>query len=184
MIGSSSSEQEGKPDVSRRKRKPSGEPRYRQASPTERSAKAKRARVTTPPPLPQDIKGFTPGTPKKSLQLTAPNNPSPSKKDRMQDVIGASIAKEDLNIKPTAAFFQTGVADASGPSSLNTMTAVPASMTAPALDFDTDPFLFRPEDVEVSHWPGGRLPYEVLVGVYLQVGGTRSRLAIVRILSK
>jgi hypothetical protein len=102
----------------------------------------------------------------------------------MQDVVGGSITKEDIDIKPTAAFFKAGGANASGPSSTNTMKAVPVNMTAPALDFDTDPFLFRPEDIDISHWPGGRLPYEVLVGVYLQVGGTRSRLAIVRILSK
>ncbi|KAJ9092045.1 hypothetical protein QFC20_007476 [Naganishia adeliensis] len=53
------------------------------------------------------------------------------------------------------------------------------------LDFDVDPLTFRPEQVEVE-WGacGGRLPYEVLVeSVYLPVGGTRSRLAIGRVLT-
>lgn len=54
------------------------------------------------------------------------------------------------------------------------------------LDFDVDPLTFRPEEVQVD-WAacGGRLPYEVLVeSVYLPVGGTRSRLAIGRVLTK
>jgi DNA ligase-1 len=67
---------------------------------------------------------------------------------------------------------------------LPTISATAANITVPTFDFDTDPFLFRPDAVDTSHWPAGRLPYEVLVGVYLQVGGTRSRLAIVRIISK
>ncbi len=54
------------------------------------------------------------------------------------------------------------------------------------LEFDVDVLMFRPEVVarRMKPWPGGRLPYEVLVGVYVAVGGTRSRLAIVRILTK
>lgn len=54
------------------------------------------------------------------------------------------------------------------------------------LNFDVDPLMFRPEDIKVD-WAacGGRLPYEVLVeSVYLPVGGTRSRLAIGRVLTK
>ncbi|KAL7419729.1 hypothetical protein Q5752_005645 [Cryptotrichosporon argae] len=51
------------------------------------------------------------------------------------------------------------------------------------IDFDTDPFLFRPTAVDVSKWPRGRLPYSVLVGVYVQVSSTRSRLLIVRVLT-
>jgi hypothetical protein len=54
------------------------------------------------------------------------------------------------------------------------------------LDFDVDPLTFRPEQNQVE-WAacGGRLPYEVLVeSVYLPVGGTRSRLAIGRVLTK
>jgi len=53
-----------------------------------------------------------------------------------------------------------------------------------ALNFDTDAFLFRPEDVDTSKWPKGRLPYSILVGVYVQVSSTRSRLLIVRVLTK
>ncbi|EIW68887.1 hypothetical protein TREMEDRAFT_31295 [Tremella mesenterica DSM 1558] len=51
------------------------------------------------------------------------------------------------------------------------------------IDFDVDQFLFRPEEVNVSNWPKGRLPYSVLVGVYVQVSSTRSRLLIVRVLT-
>lgn len=53
-----------------------------------------------------------------------------------------------------------------------------------AIDFDTDAFLFRPAEVDISNWPKGRLPYSVLVGVYVQVSSTRSRLTIVRVLTK
>ncbi|TYJ59128.1 hypothetical protein B9479_000117 [Cryptococcus floricola] len=51
------------------------------------------------------------------------------------------------------------------------------------LDFDTDSFVFIPSSIDTSLWPKGRLPYSILVGVYVQVSGTRSRLAIVRILT-
>lgn len=56
--------------------------------------------------------------------------------------------------------------------------------TVEAIDFDVDQFLFRPGEVDVSKWPKGRLPYSVLVGVYIQVSSTRSRLLIVRVLTK
>ena len=52
------------------------------------------------------------------------------------------------------------------------------------IDFDVDQFIFRPADIDVSRWPKGRLPYSVLVGVYVQVSSTRSRLLIVRVLTK
>lgn len=52
------------------------------------------------------------------------------------------------------------------------------------IDWDVDSLVFRPESVDIRKWPAGRLPYEVLVGVYVQVGATRSRLAIVRIITK
>lgn len=55
---------------------------------------------------------------------------------------------------------------------------------APPIDFDVDSYLFHPEAVDVSLWPKGRLPYSVLVGVYVQVASTRSRLLIVRLLTK
>ena len=52
------------------------------------------------------------------------------------------------------------------------------------IDFDVDQFLFRPAEIDISKWPKGRLPYSVLVGVYVQVSSTRSRLLIVRVLTK
>jgi hypothetical protein len=57
---------------------------------------------------------------------------------------------------------------------------------AQTLDFDVDILTFRPEvaAMRMKPWPSGRLPYEMLVGVYVAVGGTRSRLAIIRILTK
>jgi hypothetical protein len=68
----------------------------------------------------------------------------------------------------------------SKPATITTTSAEPV----PPIDFDTDSFLFRPADIDVSRWPKGRLPYSVLVGVYVQVSGTRSRLTIVRVLTK
>jgi hypothetical protein len=54
----------------------------------------------------------------------------------------------------------------------------------PPIDFDSDALLFRPASVDTTLWPDGRLPYSVLVGVYVQVAATRSRLTIVRVLTK
>jgi DNA ligase-1 len=59
-----------------------------------------------------------------------------------------------------------------------------SSESVEPIDFDTDAFLFRPQDVDTSKWPKGRLPYSILVGVYVQVSSTRSRLIIVRVLTK
>ena len=56
--------------------------------------------------------------------------------------------------------------------------------TVEPIDFDVDAFTFRPEEVDLCKWPKGRLPYSVLVGVYVQVSSTRSRLMIVRVLTK
>lgn len=64
-----------------------------------------------------------------------------------------------------------------------TLTATRAQRVEP-IDFDSDSLLFRPKAVDISLWPAGRLPYSVLVGVYAQVAGTRSRLTIVRVLTK
>lgn len=64
------------------------------------------------------------------------------------------------------------------------MAALGRTEPAPTIDFDVDSLKFRPEDVDVSKWPKGRLPYSVLVGVYVQVASTRSRLTIVRVLTK
>ncbi|GMK59058.1 hypothetical protein CspeluHIS016_0700730 [Cutaneotrichosporon spelunceum] len=63
-----------------------------------------------------------------------------------------------------------------------TLTATRPQPVDP-IDFDTDSLLFRPAEVDISRWPAGRLPYSVLVGVYVQVAGTRSRLIIVRVLT-
>lgn len=56
--------------------------------------------------------------------------------------------------------------------------------TVEAIDFDVDQFIFRPAEIDISKWPKGRLPYSVLVGVYVQVSSTQSRLLIVRVLTK
>lgn len=64
-----------------------------------------------------------------------------------------------------------------------TLTAARAAPVEP-IDFDLDALLFRPDTVDISRWPQGRLPYSVLVGVYVQVASTRSRLTIVRVLTK
>lgn len=64
-----------------------------------------------------------------------------------------------------------------------TLTATRAQPVDP-IDFDTDSLFFRPALVDISRWPAGRLPYSVLVGVYVQVASTRSRLTIVRVLTK
>ncbi|WRT65596.1 uncharacterized protein IL334_002541 [Kwoniella shivajii] len=70
----------------------------------------------------------------------------------------------------------------SSPSKPTTITSVSAEPVDP-IDFDTDAFLFRPSEVDVTKWPKGRLPYSILVGVYVQVSSTRSRLTIVRVLT-
>ncbi|WWC87781.1 uncharacterized protein L201_002673 [Kwoniella dendrophila CBS 6074] len=71
----------------------------------------------------------------------------------------------------------------SSPSKPATITSIAPSESVEAINFDTDAFLFRPSEVNVSKWPKGRLPYSVLVGVYIQVSSTRSRLLIVRVLT-
>lgn len=56
--------------------------------------------------------------------------------------------------------------------------------SAEKIDFDHDPFTFDPSQLAATSWPKGRLPYSILVGVYVQVSSTKSRLAIIRILTK
>jgi hypothetical protein len=167
----------------KRKRKASSLVGSRSSSPIHQGPDLKKVRATTPPS--REVKPSVPGTPSKMLQLTAPLNPSPSKKKRTHDCLQDSTEPmiEDEEVKPVLAFFQPR-ASTSTTTTDPTMKVMRANLTAPPLDFDTDPFLFRPQDIDISQWPGGKLPYEVLVGVYLQVGGTRSRLAIVRILTK
>ncbi|OWZ72366.1 hypothetical protein AYX14_02217 [Cryptococcus neoformans] len=55
--------------------------------------------------------------------------------------------------------------------------------SAQKIDFDRDPFTFDPSRVIATSWPKGRLPYSILVSVYVQLSSTKSRLAIVRILT-
>lgn len=76
-------------------------------------------------------------------------------------------------------------ADRSSPPDVkpSTITSTSADPVEP-INLDTDAFLFRPGDIDISNWPKGRLPYSVLVGVYVQVSSTRSRLTIVRVLTK
>lgn len=67
--------------------------------------------------------------------------------------------------------------------------AFPATVPIEPFVFDVDAFKFDPHDPAVvekvnKQWPGGRLPYAVLVGIYVQVSATRSRLLIVRLLTK
>ena len=71
----------------------------------------------------------------------------------------------------------------STPSKSSAITSISAEPVDP-VDFDVDSFLFQPSEVDISKWPKGRLPYSVLVGVYVQVSSTRSRLTIVRVLTK
>lgn len=139
----------------------------------------KRARPTTPPK--PSISSSTPSTPSRMLKLTAPLNPSPSKRQKREAEAGS---ENDIEPKVSVGF-EKNLAPPATTSSLGTISASGStSVDHTVYDFDTDPFTFRPEDVNVSFWPRGKLPYSVLVGVYVQVGGTRSRLAIVRIISK
>ncbi|WVQ74491.1 hypothetical protein IAR50_004092 [Cryptococcus sp. DSM 104548] len=89
-----------------------------------------------------------------SSRRTHPSNPS------------ASVPK-----KKTPAFPKT------------TVVASENGDTVHPLEFDSDPFTFLPSSIDTTHWPKGRLPYSILVGVYVQVSGTRSRLAIIRIIT-
>ncbi|KGB75504.1 DNA ligase 1 [Cryptococcus deuterogattii R265] len=72
----------------------------------------------------------------------------------------------------------------------NDELAIPSNITTSAskdlaekIDFDHDPFTFDPSQIAATSWPKGRLPYSILVGVYVQVSSTKSRLAIIRILT-
>lgn len=93
-----------------------------------------------------------------------PIPPSPSKPAKAEVCFAAASIKKE----PVA-----------GPS----RPRAPAQPVDP-VDFDMDSLLFDPSTVDTSGWPGGRLPYSILVGVYCQVAGTRSRIIIVRVLTK
>ena len=119
------------------------------------------------PPIgtsPRSAKASTNGSNKKTPpapapdQVTAPVTPPLKQEEELKPIITPSKA--------------TG-----------TITTTSADHVEP-IDFDTDAFLFRPENIDTSAWPKGRLPYSILVGVYVQVSSTRSRLTIVRVLTK
>ncbi|WVQ78765.1 hypothetical protein IAT38_000856 [Cryptococcus sp. DSM 104549] len=85
-----------------------------------------------------------------------------------------NAVKAEQDIKPAFPSPSKGKAPA--------ITSTAAESVAP-IDFDMDPFVFSPAEIDASQWPKGRLPYSILVGVYVQVSSTRSRLAIIRILT-
>jgi DNA ligase-1 len=91
---------------------------------------------------------------------------------------------------PTKPKQEPGITTVKAEPGTGTTNGSPAKITTSSaeavepIDFDVDQFLFRPSEVDVSKWPKGRLPYSVLVGVYVQVSSTRSRLLIVRVLTK
>lgn len=87
-----------------------------------------------------------------------------------------SIKAESSNITPVKA--------EAGPSKPKAAFPKGPQAAVEPIDFDTDDLLFRPDDIDISAWPNGKLPYAVLVGVYVQVAATRSRLLIVRVLTK
>ena len=100
----------------------------------------------------------------------------------------------ERDVKPLASIFSkqnTPPPSETKPNNQSPVTSSNASaiIATPAeavdvINFDVDAFLFHPSEVDVSKWPKGRLPYSVLVGVYVQVSSTRSRLTIVRVLTK
>lgn len=103
--------------------------------------------------------------------------PSPDKDDKP----AASIfAKQRTPSPPDMKPEHKSPATASKSSATTLSSAEPVE----AIDFDVDAFLFRPSQIDVSRWPKGRSPYSVLVGVYVQVSSTRSRITIVRVLTK
>jgi DNA ligase-1 len=134
-------------------------------------------------------------------------------KEEEDDDDGIEIVKEEVHIKkegingsssskvhpmfapapvktPTKPKQEPGITIVKAEPGNGTTNGSPAKITTSSaeavepIDFDVDQFLFRPSEVDVSKWPKGRLPYSVLVGVYLQVSSTRSRLLIVRVLTK
>ena len=79
---------------------------------------------------------------------------------------------------------RTGAA-AKKPFTKSGLGSAQSSHVAVIPDLDTDPLLFRPEEVDVACWPGGRVPYAFIVQAgFVPVAATKKRLAIVRILTK
>ena len=114
--------------------------------------------------------------------LTPKKEPSPVKDVKpvhplFQKRTEASPPLVKVESAPSAKAEQTTPGKSKG---ITTATADPVD----PIDFDQDQFLFRPGELDTSKWPKGRLPYSILVGVYVQVSSTRSRLLIVRILTK
>lgn len=124
-------------------------------------------RSPSPPPA-----APTPVSPKKEKVVHPMFAPKPTpdvKRERKPSPI------DSVDIKPS---LDTAPSDVKP--KITSTTAEPVE----PIDFDTDAFLFRPPSIDTSAWPKGRLPYSVLVGVYVQVSSTRSRLTIVRVLTK
>ena len=96
-------------------------------------------------------------------------------------------------VKPVASIFKSKTppppeskSDTKSPATPSKSSTITSTSSEPVdpINFDVDAFLFQPSDIDRSKWPKGRLPYSVLVGVYVQVSSTRSRLTIVRVLTK
>lgn len=109
-----------------------------------------------------------------------------SSSSKVHPMFAASIktpTKPKTTTPTTTVKAEPGSTNGNGTGSPAKITTSSAEAVDP-IDFDVDQYLFRPSQVDVSKWPKGRLPYSVLVGVYVQVSSTRSRLLIVRVLTK
>ncbi|KAJ9110669.1 hypothetical protein QFC19_001498 [Naganishia cerealis] len=132
----------------------------------------------SPPPTSSSARKnplFIPSTPSKRHAGQVVGLMSPRDREEKRGVGNGSVKPEQGVVKPPL------------PPSIRNPFDTAAAAPAPALDFDVDPLLFDPDGVTLGpEWQacGGRLPYEVLVDrVYVPVAGTRSRLAIGRVLT-
>jgi DNA ligase-1 len=106
---------------------------------------------------------------------TSPSPPSPS-----LSRVNVKAEARDRKVSPINEISVKSETATISPAKITTTSAEPVK----PIDFDVDQFIFRPGEIDISRWPKGRLPYSVLVGVYVQVSSTRSRLLIVRVLTK
>nr|ODN98553.1 DNA ligase 1 [Cryptococcus depauperatus CBS 7855] len=88
----------------------------------------------------------------------------------------------ELNVRAKNTSDSTSATDSFFAPSKPAVASLDVELTEP-IDFDSDTLTFDPASISIDTWPKGRLPYSILVGVYVQVSGTKSRLAIVRILT-
>ena len=143
-------------------------------APTERAISVKRSRSSSPvhvESIPDTRQANIAASPSKAKAVHPMFAPKPAPSPKIES--GSTVKRER----------------AASPIDMKTFDTKPAISSTSAeavepIDFDTDAFLFRPSLIDVSAWPKGRLPYSVLVGVYVQVSSTRSRLTIVRVLTK